>query len=283
MSGHQEARDLERLRCLDFIDKLNREEGEMIARMKAQAAERGYLQSGRTLKELRRIRTEKLERLVDGCLDIRKEIAMQVPALGTGESLSQRLKELTGSLSSAFNGLHEREAPWLGQNPQVEGAIRQRNDQEVARLTGRAQRRMEIMKREITLNFHKKVELSAGTLIDTGGGPAIINLSTIYGNVQQVIGNVSEGGHRELAELLQQLAKAISDAEALGQKRAAYLEQVQFIAKQAAQPPEARQANVVEGLLVGLRARLADAADLSQILELVGPALALHFGFPWPS
>jgi hypothetical protein len=82
MSDHEKARDLERLRCQDLIESLNREEGEAIARMKAQAAARGVLQSGGTLKELTRIRTEKLERLIDGSLGIRKEIAMEVPALG---------------------------------------------------------------------------------------------------------------------------------------------------------------------------------------------------------
>ena len=207
---------------------------------------------------------------------------MEVPAVCTDESLAQRLNELTASLASAFKGLHEQEAPWLGQSPQVASAIRQRNDQEVARLTGRAEQGMEIMKREVALNIHKKAEPPPGTAIHTGGGPAIVNLGTIYGNVQQVLGNVSEGGHQELAELLQQLAKAINDADASRQERAEYLEQVQFIAKQAAQPAKARQPSVVKGLLAGLRARLEDTAHLSHILELVGPALARHFGFPWP-
>jgi hypothetical protein len=122
---------------LDLIESLNREERDSIARLKAQAAARGVLQSGGTLKELTRIRAQKLERIIDGSLAIRKEIAIEVPALGTDESLSQRLAELTDSIASAFNGLHEHETPWLvGQNSQVASAIRQHNDQEVARLVG---------------------------------------------------------------------------------------------------------------------------------------------------
>ncbi len=282
MSDHQKARELERLRSLELIEQLNKEESASIARMKAQAAARGGLQSGGTLTELTRIRAEKMERLIDGSLAIRKEIAKDVPALATDESLSQRLSELTGSLGSAFTGLLEHDAPWLSQNPQLANAIRQRNDQEAAQLTSRAQRRMEIIKREVALNLDKKAPPSVGTSINTGGGPAIVNLGTIYGHVQQVIGNVSEGGDEHLAELLQRLAKAINDAEALGSERGAYLEKVEFIAKQATEPTKDRQTNVVKGLFAGLRARLGDAAHLAHILELVGPALARHFGLIWP-
>ena len=118
--------------------------------------------------------------------------------------------------------------------------------------------------------------------VHTGGGPALINLGTIYGHVQQVIGDVTGAGYGEFAALLQQLADAINKAEELGDERKAYLEQLEFIAKEAAEPAEKRQASVVKGLFMGLRARLEDAAHVAEVMILVGPALAHHFGLTWP-
>ena len=244
-------------------------------------AKRGSLQSGATLKELTRIRAEKVERIIEGNLAIRKELAATVPDLATDASLSQPLSELIGLIEASFKGLHEREAPWLQQNTPVENAIRQHNQQAVAQLAANANRGVEILKREVALNLHKASESSFGNAINTAGGSAIINLGVIHGNVQQVIGDLNAAGQSDLADVLDKLAHAIEQTLELGNRRHEYLEQVQFIAKEAVAPSEKRQVSVVRGVFEGLRARLQDVANMAQILALAGPTIAHHFGYSW--
>ena len=279
MSDLRKAGELESLRYADLAEKANLRERQKVEEFRRSQASRGTLQSGATFMGIARIRAEKTEELILGRIAIRKDLALEFPELGAEHALDALLADLEGLTSLAFKGLYQ--TPGLQIEGAVGQALRRRDEQEVSRLNAFAHRQIEMLKREIALKLHKKVPSDAVSVV-TGGGPAIVNLGTIYGNVQQVIGNVSEGGYQELAELLQQLAKAINDSEALGQERAAYLEQVQFIASQAAQPVETRQPGVVKGLLAGLRAGLADAAHISHILVLVGPALAQHFGFAWP-
>jgi hypothetical protein len=71
-------------------------------------------------------------------------------------------------------------------------------------------------------------------------------------------------------------------AEGLGNTRATYLEQVKFIAEQAAEPEGQRKTSLVTGMFLGLQVSLQNMANLAQILTLVGPALAQHFGISWP-
>jgi hypothetical protein len=140
------------------------------------------------------------------------------------------------------------------------------------------------MKRERALNLRERLDPARAVAVHTGGGPAIVNLGEIRGNVQRVIRMLNEAGHAELAELLDKLTAAIETASSIAEEdRLAYLAQVRFIAAQAAGAPQDRQASGVKGICVGLRAGVRDVASVAQILNLVGPALAAHFGFKWLS
>jgi hypothetical protein len=221
-------------------------------------------------------RIDRIDSGIDARLEIRKELARSVPELGSERELDELLAAILRSVENAAAGpLQDVPAG------AVRNALKARTDQDLNRLKAGAKTKIEILKREFALRLHEQQE-PRSVSVTTGGGPALVNLGTIYGGVRQVIGNVSEAGYRELADLLQRLAQAIGDAETLGDERAAYLQQVQFIAKQAAEPADVRQSSVVKGLLAGLRARLEDGAHLSGVLALVGPAIARHFGFPWP-
>ena len=77
-------------------------------------------------------------------------------------------------------------------------------------------------------------------------------------------------------------AAGIEALSELGEGRAVYLDQVRFIAQQAVEPEEKRQASVVRAVFESLRGRLQDTANLAQVLALAGPAIARHFGIHWP-
>lgn len=127
---------------------------------------------------------------------------------------------------------------------------------------------IEILKWEFSLNLHKKPDPEPSVAVNTGGGPAIVNLGQIRGDVQQVVGTLNASGHAELAGLLDQLAAAIEGLTDLGQERSTYLEQVRSIAQQAVEPEQSRQASAVRAVFESLRGRSDCAHSRHQPPEL---------------
>jgi hypothetical protein len=279
VSDIQKAREIETMRYMKRIEELNAEEQQRVLKIKSDAAASGRSQGGGILTAISAARTEKLKSLIAFRLETRRELAMDIPELGSERALDDLLAEMTGNLDAAFAGLYHHQP---GISGAVTEALQARHAREVGQLKGMARRDIEILKREIALNLHKKPQSTTPVSLNTGGGPAVVNLGTIYGNVQQVIGTVGSSGNEQLAELLRRLADAINGIAELGDQRATYLEQVEFIARQAAAAPEERQRSVVQGVLNGLHASLENVAHVTGILAFAGPAIAKHFGFPWP-
>ncbi len=275
-SDVEKALKLERDRYMELIETQNRDERQSIERLKFDERRRGTFQSGGTLISLTQIRTAKFERLIDGAIAIRKEIALEVPELGTETALDARLDELTRSLHLAFEGLY-RELPWITEHPAAEKEIWHRANGTIEQLKSRAKRGIDILKGEFALNFHKTSRIQT-VAVNTAGGPAVVNVGEIRGNVQQVVGTLNEVGNRDLAQHLDRLAAAIEAATDLGGERQAYLEQVQFIAREALEPAATRQSSIVQGVFEGMRARLQDVANIAQILAVAAPTVAHHFG-----
>jgi hypothetical protein len=220
--------------------------------------------------------------IIDAQIATRRELIGTAPELGGNPELDSLLDSINKHIDSFANSplqypqLTERMLPGLAP------ALNRLQQQAVGRLRAQATGEIEILKREVRLNMHKGVQQTP--TVQTGDGPVIVNLGAIYGNVQQVIGNVATaGGNEELAGLLNRLAEAINSAAELGPQRSAYLEQVKFIAEQASEGPGKRQpSSIVQAVFGSLRAGLQSAANISSIVGLVGPAIARHFGIPWP-
>lgn len=278
MSDLTKAEELEQLRVFGLITDLNAEEQAKIGEVNARMRSQGLSRSGPRLKALGDVRADKIRRLIDGRIKLRKELSSHVPELGSEECLNELLLQIKSTIANAFAGFHQSLDPG-GLPPGVDGP--RLDDHHRGQLEAHARREIEALKREFALNFHAKKSGPIG-VISVHGGAAVINLGVIYGNVQQVIGKVGSEGYTELAGLLEQLASAISKTEALGNDRAAYLEQVQFIAEQASRPQNQRRASLVSGMFRGVQSGLQNVANLAQLAALLGPALAQHFGFQWP-
>jgi hypothetical protein len=281
MSDLRAAHELERLRYLHRIEELNEEERDRVQQIKATAAQKGYLRSGLLGLEITKARTEKVTALIDARIAIRKALVGEVPELGSEQPLDELQAELNATVQNAFSGLRDSFAREVAASGVVADAFGRMFEQETFELQARARREIEMLKREVALNLHKKSGKPASVSVHTGGGHAIVNLGEIYGDVQQVIGNIGESS-QGLADVLRRLTEAINAAEQLGDERAAYMEQVRFIAKQAVAPSSDREVGVVKGVLSGLRASLQDVANVATVLVLAGPAIAQHFGFQWP-
>ncbi len=171
--------------------------------------------------------------------------------------------------------------PGVDEDP-ILRALAPHKAEEAHRLKAHLQSEIELLKLELVLNLRRKPDPAPAVSVNTGGGPAIVNVGEIRGDVQQVVGTLNAGGHAELAGLLDRLAAGIEALSELGEGRAVYLDQVRFIAQQAVEPEEKRQASVVRAVFESLRGRLQDTANLAQVLALAGPAIARHFGIHWP-
>jgi hypothetical protein len=224
------------------------------------------------------LQVNRVLRIIDGRIKIRRELARSASALASQYELDILLGELEQSISAFPNSCLSLPGA------RIQGAgIDAVRDQEARRLSAHAHREIEILKKELALNLHEKTERpSSAVTVTVSGGSAIVNTGVIYGDVQQVISHLAETGGAEIADVLRQLAKAINDAEALADGRVEYLEQVKFIAEQAALPAPAPQRSVVKGLVGGFCAKLQGVANVAQILSVAGPVMAHHFGFPWP-
>ena len=277
LSDLSKARELEDLRYVEALQRLNEEERERVGNMNADLARRGFSLSGAQLTGEQDLRIDKLGAATDAKIEIRRTLAASFPDLGNEHELNELLGEMLETLDHA-------EMPCQSAKGAVQFALKQQFDQDIYRLKSKARLAIEILKRELALKIPNSSPPCPTTIhVTTGGGPAVVNLGTIYGDVRQEIGRLDDPAHRELARVLQQLAEAIRDQDQLADARAEYLEQVRFIAQQAVEPAAQRKASVVKGLLAGLRARLHEAANVAQILAVAGPAIAHHFGFTWPA
>jgi hypothetical protein len=279
VSDLQKARELENFRYTDLVEKASLKERQRVQEFRAAQNARGCLQSGATFRGIAKFRAERIEELILGRVAIRKDLAREFPELGSEDALNALIVDLERLVSLGFKGLHQ--TPGLQMEGVVANALQGQDDQEVFRLNAFARRQVEMLKREISLNLHKKVPASAVS-VNTGGGAAIVNLGEIHGNVQQVIGTLNEAGQGELAGHLERLAAAIEADTESAEDRAAFLEQVRLIAEQASAAESDRNPHLVRGTLLGLRGALQHSANVAQILSVAGPIIAHHFGFHWP-
>jgi hypothetical protein len=196
LSDLAKARELEQLRYTETLKRLNLEEQKLIRTQNADFAGRNLFQSGARLMATAKARIDRIESGIDARLEIRKELARSVPELGSDRELDELLAAILRSVDNAAASPLRDVPPGA-----VRDALKARVDQDIYRLKAGAKTKIEILKRELALKLHEQQEPRSMS-IATGGGPALVNLGTIHGGVQQVIGGVSEAGYRELADLL---------------------------------------------------------------------------------
>jgi hypothetical protein len=275
----KEARELEDLQFTKRLHRLLEEQRQRDAAIDADMNRRGLYRSGPRGKAILESRGRTTRELIDGSINAHRELAAKFPELGS----PAELEALRAKLQKWIDGL-EKPHPIRGLEDQrgaVQNAFSSVLKEEARRLKIHLNSEIEILKRECSLNVHQKPD-TASVSVNTGGGPAIVNVGQIHGDVHQVVGTLNAAGKAELAVVLDRLATAIEGLTDLGTERSTYLEQVRFIAQQALEPEQKQQASVVRAVFESLRARLQDTANVAQVLALAGPAVARNFGIHWP-
>ena len=180
MSDLEKAHKLEELRYERLFAELSRGEQEAAQRIDRVMGETGNYHSSARFSEIIRLKAATQERLIDGRLNIRRELAKSIPELVGGSELNDLMQQIHGDLSRFWGGLVQ--AP----SRLFPDALRPQIDQETIRLREHAKREVEIMKREHALNLHERAD-TAALSVNTGGGPAIVNFGEMGGGVQQVV------------------------------------------------------------------------------------------------
>jgi hypothetical protein len=279
-SDTETARELEHLRVMEMAERLGEEYRVESAAIERTLAANGHGLSGAVSRELNALAVRKARQYTDARIEIRKELSRDYPALSEGESIAVLAEDLKRSVALRFAGLRDH----LNRRMAAAGVavnLGREFEAEIFQLQAESTRKVEILKREIALNLHRPT--GAAVAVHTSGGPAIVNLGQIHGNVEQVVNSLDQTGSRELAAVLKEFMGAIertveiSDAEKVER-----LEQLEFIAEQSIALPEHRKPGVVRVVFEGMRARLQDVANIAQIASVAGPLIAHHFGYKWP-
>ena len=274
----KEARELDDLQFTKRLHHLLEEQrnGEMA--IDADLTKRGLYRSGVRGTAITKSHAQTMRELIDGTIAARRELATRFPGVGS----PAELEALRAKLQKWLDGFAKPHVPEGAPPEIVQRAMAPGRAEEAHRLKAHLNSEIEILKREFSLNMHRKPDPAPTVSVNTAGGPAIVNLGEIRGDVQQVVGTLNAAGQVELASILDRLASGIEALADLGSKRSILLERVRFIARQSVEPEQNREASVVRAVFESLRARLQDFGNLAQVLSLAGPAIAQHFGMKWP-
>ena len=111
------------------------------------------------------------------------------------------------------------------------------------------------------------------------GSNAIVGVNSKLHDINGFVASIVQQGKPDVAKAIEQLTDAIKGSPELGEQQVPALDAVQELAR-AVSTDEGRTA--VPTVLRYLQAVGANAANVAQILSVVGPVLANHFGFHWP-
>ena len=289
----EQARSVEAGRFQQALRELETQQELRLSRLEAEMARRGLQNSDARLHAIFEVHLDRLNQVIQHRISIRKDLVRNYPELGSASELNQLQEVIQADVRDlrAECRRHSLVAP-----PEV-----------FAEVHARAQAGLERLKQEIPSPVRMQPKLpalslnishSSGGKGDARGGarpssgsaslgvmgrsaqaPAATALTpdALARKVDEVIGDLEER-NQQLANALRRLATAIQQAKQLPDDRTIYLEQVQFLAEQAARVAVLRRVSVVKGIMVALRTDLDEIPSVVVSLRAAFPLLASHFG-----
>ncbi|MBL8292597.1 MAG: hypothetical protein JNN08_12215 [Bryobacterales bacterium] len=112
---------------------------------------------------------------------------------------------------------------------------------------------------------------------------AALNLGTVLGGINATVNDLQSQGHKNVAEGIDLLLKAITSDETLGAERKAMIESLATIGEQATLPEERRRVDVVKTCLKSLADGVRVSADAAKVWEVFGPTIASYFHLAFDS
>ncbi|HEY7390954.1 MAG TPA: hypothetical protein VH640_20725 [Bryobacteraceae bacterium] len=293
MSELEQARSVEAGRFQKALRELETQQELRLSRIEAEMARRGLQNSDARLHAIFEVHLDRLNQVIQHRISIRKDLVRNYPELGSPAELNHLQEIIQADVRSlrAECRRHSLVAP-----PEV-----------FAEMHARAQAGIERLQQEMPSPVRMQPKLPALSLNISHGGagrgdfrPAARTTSgsfpvgvvsrpeqasaapalapdALSRKVDEVIGDLEER-NQQLANGLRRLATAIQQAKHLPDDRTIYLEQVQFLAEQAARVAVLRRVSVVKGIMVALRSELDEVPSVVVSLRAAFPLLASHFG-----
>jgi hypothetical protein len=138
--------------------------------------------------------------------------------------------------------------------------------------------------REIQHRKHERTEHMAGkTIINISGGTVTgLNIGTLIGDMTNNVTILQDQGQQKVAEAIKALVESIAKDDSLGDKRKDMVESLATVSEQAVLPADKRKTGMVRTLLGALQDAVKIAKAAKDAWDLVGPAIASHFGLNLP-
>jgi hypothetical protein len=115
--------------------------------------------------------------------------------------------------------------------------------------------------------------MSNTSITVSGGVVGSINTGTVSSIVVTMKG-LGEAGHHEMEKALRTLTEAVIHSQSADDaQKNAILEQIEYVAGQAAAKPEERKMGLLRSVVSGLGSSLGAVADLATVWEQVGPVI----------
>ena len=264
-----------------------------LSRIEAEMARRGLQNSDARLHAIFEVHLDRLNQVIQHRISIRKDLVRNYPQLGSPAELSHLHEIIQADVRNlrAECRKHSLVAP-----PEVFAEVHARAQAGIERLKQeipspvRMQPKLPALSLNISHSSAGKSDghaaarpisgsASIGVVARATQTPATATLTpdALSRKVDEVIGDVEER-NQQLANALRRLATAIQQAKHLPDDRTVYLEQVQFLAEQAARVAVLRRVSVVKGIMVALRTDLDEVPSVVVALRAAFPFLASHFG-----
>ncbi len=279
-----QALELERLRFAKAQEEMMRAAAEASVAAQVDSSRRGLSSSGLHIGRIIEAHVNMLKQMATKRVEIRKQVAQTVPALTSKAELTRLRQEIEGMIDAQWANLHIGVARYYG-GPSVEREARQHLDSGqwadtpvVAKAL--AGRELGILEREASLGVAAAPAQSV-TINIQGSTVAALNLGTVMGNIQAAVTSLQQGDP-EMATALRTLIEAVAAEESLGDRRRDVIESLGQVGEEAMKPEGQRRTGLVRALLGGVSAAIAHSAKVAQIWQGFGPAIARHFGLPWP-
>lgn len=275
------------------LQELETQQELRLSRIEAEMARRGLQNSDARLHAIFEVHLDRLNQVIQQRILIRKDLVRNYPELGSTAELNhlQEVIQADVRILRAECRKHSLVAP-----PEVFAEVHARAQAGIERLKQeiptpvRMQPKLPALSLSISHDNRAKTDVraaarpavgiaSVGAVAYSAQTPSAPALApdTLSRKVDEVIGDLEER-NQQLANSLRRLATAIQQAKQLPDERTIYLEQVQFLAEQAARVAVLRRVSVVKGIMVALRTDLDEIPSVVVSLRAAFPLLASHFG-----
>ncbi len=290
MTDVQHGRALEERRIERALQELDSQLALRVSRIEVEMERRGLQNSDARRQAICEARLEYLNQAILQRMKIRKEAVRSCPELGS----VTELKTFADRIEADIAGLRaECQKASVIVPPEVFAELRAKVREGIAAIQREAPMELPMKPKlpgiSLSVSSGSTTKVKEGIPIEGGtrgtlaaassdaARRSLDRLGAASEKVKEAIADL-EARNRELAGALCRLAAVIHDAAPLGEERIVYLEQVQFVAEQAARVSVLRRVSVVKGILVALQAGLEDRPTLAEALRPATSLAASHFG-----